>query len=75
MSLHDDAIAHGSGPNNSDRRRVGFTMRFSSTDVKCDLNVWPTFAAHLVRGVDEYNYNPVGKIPTEFDAPDCMRPE
>ena len=38
-------------------------MRFSPTDVKCDLSVWPTFESYLVRGVDEYNYNPVGKVP------------
>lgn len=74
VSLHTDALIHGSGPNLSDRLRIGFTMRYSPTEVKCDLDVWPTFAAFLVRGVDEYQHNPPGVVPTEFGAPDCMRP-
>jgi ectoine hydroxylase-related dioxygenase (phytanoyl-CoA dioxygenase family) len=72
ISLHHDGIAHGSGPNGSDRRRVGFTMRFSSTEVKCDLAVWPNFQAFLARGVDEYRHNPVGVPPTGYDAPTGM---
>jgi ectoine hydroxylase-related dioxygenase (phytanoyl-CoA dioxygenase family) len=72
ISLHHDGIAHGSGPNLSDRPRVGFTMRFSSTDVKCDLSVWPNFQAFLARGVDEYHHNPAGIPPTGFDAPTGM---
>ncbi len=74
ISLHDDAIVHGSGANHSNRRRVGFTMRFSSTDVKCDLNVWPTFQAFLVRGVDEYRHNPPGILPTENGITTTARP-
>jgi ectoine hydroxylase-related dioxygenase (phytanoyl-CoA dioxygenase family) len=73
ISLHHDGIVHGSGANESDRRRVGFTMRFSSTDVKCDLSVWPTFQAFLARGVDEHRYNPAGVPPTTNDAPTGMR--
>ncbi len=74
ISLHDDRLVHGSGPNLSERPRIGFTMRYSSTDVKCDLAVWPTFAAFLVRGVDKFDHNPRGVVPTGFEAPDCMRP-
>lgn len=74
ISLHHDGIAHGSRANLSGRRRVGFTMRFSGTDVKCDLSVWPTFRAFMARGVDEYGHNPPGEIPTENDAPHTMRP-
>jgi non-haem Fe2+, alpha-ketoglutarate-dependent halogenase len=69
ISLHHDGIAHGSGPNLSNRRRVGFTMRFSSTDVKCDLSVWPNFQAFMARGVDEYHHNPAGIPPTGYGAP------
>ena len=36
ISLHNDALLHGSDPNNSDRRRCGITMRFSPTNVKGD---------------------------------------
>ena len=73
ISLHDDALLHGSAANHSQRRRVGFTMRFSSTDVKCDLNVWPNFQAFLARGVDEYRLNPIGTPPTGYDAPTGMQ--
>lgn len=72
ISLHHDGIAHGSGPNRSDRLRVGFTMRFSSTDVKCDLSVWPNFQAFMARGIDRYNNNPPGVPPTENGAPTGM---
>lgn len=73
ISLHHDGLAHGSTANNSHRRRVGFTMRFSSTDVKCDLSVWPNFQAFLARGVDEYQHNPAGTPPTEYGAPTGMQ--
>jgi ectoine hydroxylase-related dioxygenase (phytanoyl-CoA dioxygenase family) len=72
ISLHHDGIAHGSSANLSQRRRVGFTMRFSSTDVKCDLSVWPNFQAFLARGVDEYRHNPPGVPPTGYGAPTGM---
>ncbi len=65
VSLHDDAAVHGSPANPSDRKRAGLTMRFSGTDVKNDLNVNPNFKTYLCRGVDRFNLNPVGVIPTE----------
>lgn len=65
ISIHDDKLVHGSPANHSDRRRAGLTIRYSSTTVKCDLSVNPHFKAHLCRGVDEYNHNPVGIIPTQ----------
>ena len=63
MSLHTDALLHGSEPNHSNRPRCGITMRFSPTYVKADLNVWPFFSTQLSRGVDKYEYNPVAPIP------------
>ena len=41
-------------------------MRFAPTNVRCDLSAegWSTFESYLVRGVDEYNHNPVGKVPS-----------
>ena len=33
-SLHDGRIVHGAGPNNSNRRRLGYTMRYISADVR-----------------------------------------
>ena len=69
ISLHDNQLLHGSGPNHSDRIRAGQTMRFCPTEVKCDLNVWPKFESYLVRGVDEFKHNPVGKEPKGYSYP------
>jgi non-heme Fe2+,alpha-ketoglutarate-dependent halogenase len=71
VSLHDDAAVHGSPANPSGRKRVGLTMRFSGTNVKNDLKVNPHFKTYLCRGVDCFNLNPVGGVPTEkFSRPD-----
>jgi len=64
-SLHDDRAIHGSQANPSNRRRAGLTIRYSGTNVKNDLKVNPNFKAYLCRGVDEFNYNPVGVAPTQ----------
>ncbi len=65
MSLHDDALIHGSGANGStDRIRAGITFRYIPTEVVCDLSVWPNFEVYPCRGVDEHCHNPVGKVPT-----------
>ena len=69
ISLHDDGLIHGSGPNTSDRMRCGYAMRFSPSEVKCDLSVWPHFEAYPVRGEDADAHNPVGKIPTSDGFP------
>ena len=63
ISLHNDALLHGSDANNSNRRRCGVTMRFSPTNVKGDLETWPFFETQLARGVDEYNLNPIAETP------------
>jgi non-heme Fe2+,alpha-ketoglutarate-dependent halogenase len=63
ISIHDDKIVHGSQGNTSDRRRVGLTIRYSPTEVKCDLSVNPNFKAYLCRGVDTFGHNPAGEIP------------
>ena len=69
ISLHDNQLLHGSGPNHSDRIRAVQIMRFCPTEVKCDLNVWPKFESYLVRGVDEFKHNPVGKEPKGYNYP------
>lgn len=33
ISLHDENIIHGSGPNNSDRLRCGLTIRYAASKV------------------------------------------
>lgn len=62
-SLHDDRAAHGSPANPSPRRRAGLTIRYSGTEVKNDLSINPHFKTYLCRGVDTYQYNPVGTPP------------
>jgi ectoine hydroxylase-related dioxygenase (phytanoyl-CoA dioxygenase family) len=63
ISVHDDKLVHGSPPNNSDNRRAGLTIRYSRTNVKCDLSINPHFKAYICRGADVYHYNPQGTIP------------
>jgi hypothetical protein len=63
ISLHDDGLVHGSGPNTSDRVRCGLTARYAPCEVKCDMSVWPTFETYMARGVDGYRLNPVGPVP------------
>lgn len=65
ISIHDDAMVHGSPANRSDRWRTGLAIRYSSTSVKSDMTKWPHFRAYPMRGVDEYNHNPKGEIPVE----------
>src|SRR5271156_4608964 len=52
MSLHHVRLIHGSDPNPSDRRRIGFAIRYLPTYVRqiAGSHDWAT----LVRGVDRY---------------------
>ena len=68
ISIHDDKLVHGSPPNTSDHRRAGLTIRYSRTNVKCDLSINPHFKTYLCRGVDKFKYNPHGPIPTKTYA-------
>lgn len=71
VSMHDDRAVHGSPANHSDRPRAGLTIRYSGTNVKNDLSINPNFKAYLVRGVDRYEHNPRGVVPTNrFGRPD-----
>jgi len=54
MSLHHVLLVHGSEPNGSDFRRIGFAIRYVPTYVK-QLSDVPD-SATLVRGTDEYGY-------------------
>jgi len=51
MSLHHVRIIHGSPPNNSDARRIGFAIRYIPTYVK---QIEGDDSATLVRGEDEF---------------------
>ncbi|MBX3112603.1 MAG: phytanoyl-CoA dioxygenase family protein [Fimbriimonadaceae bacterium] len=52
-SLHDGRIIHGSEANLSDKRRCGWTLRFTSTAVKFhDENFHGAHQVYLAKGVD-----------------------
>jgi hypothetical protein len=65
VSIHDDKLVHGSPGNPSPMRRAGLTIRYSKTNVKCDLAINPHFRTYLCRGVDEYRHNPRGMVPVQ----------
>jgi ectoine hydroxylase-related dioxygenase (phytanoyl-CoA dioxygenase family) len=54
MSLHHVRLVHGSAPNRSADRRIGFAMRFIPTSVAQTEGAADT--ATLVRGVDRYGH-------------------
>jgi ectoine hydroxylase-related dioxygenase (phytanoyl-CoA dioxygenase family) len=64
ISIHDDKLLHCSPANPSDRRRAGFTIRFSPNQVKCDLNVNPHFRIYQARG-QQCTHNPIGELPKQ----------
>lgn len=51
MSLHHVRLIHGSPPNSSPERRIGFAIRYIPTDVR---QIEGEDSATLVRGVDDY---------------------
>ncbi|HEY0909377.1 MAG TPA: phytanoyl-CoA dioxygenase family protein [Bradyrhizobium sp.] len=68
-SLHHVGIVHGSEPNRSDGRRVGFAIRYMSPRVKQTIAVQDS--ATLVRGVDRYGHfehEPAPKADMDPDA-------
>lgn len=64
ISIHDDQLLHASPGNPSDRRRAGFTIRYSPNRVVCDLSVNPHFRIYPARGA-VCTHNPHGTIPTQ----------
>lgn len=54
MSLHHVLIFHGSEPNESDSRRVGFAIRYVPTSVSQASGIRES--ALLIRGVDEFKH-------------------
>ena len=54
MSLHHVRLVHGSAPNHSNDRRIGFAMRFIPTSVAQVGG--GTDSATLVRGTDRFGH-------------------
>jgi hypothetical protein len=53
MSLHHVRLVHGSPPNTSDDRRIGFAIRYVPTSVS---QIAGTDSATLVRGADRFHH-------------------
>jgi phytanoyl-CoA dioxygenase PhyH len=70
MSLHHVGIVHGSEPNQSDRRRVGFAVRYMTPRVKQTIS--ETDGATLVRGTDPYHNFEHEPSPKANMAPEAL---
>lgn len=70
MSLHHARIVHGSGPNPSDRRRIGYSIRYIPTSVKRE---GPRESAGLARGVDSYLHFDLEPRPARDYDPAAVR--
>jgi hypothetical protein len=69
-SLHHVLLAHGSAPNKSDDRRIGFAIRYIPTHVKQAVGMRDS--ATLVRGVDTFNHFEHEPRPTADCTPDAL---
>ena len=70
MSLHHVRLIHGSDPNPSDRRRIGFAIRYIPTYVRQVAGSHDT--ATLVRGVDRYHHFEEERRPDADLSPDAI---
>lgn len=69
-SLHHVGIVHGSEPNRSDGRRVGFAIRYMTPRVRQTITV--TDGATLVRGEDRYGHFEHEPSPAYDMAPEAV---
>ena len=66
MSFHNIGIAHASGPNVTDDRRIGLSFHYMPTQTSQLNSDWD--CASLVRGVDRYRHFDQAPAPTcDFD--------
>ncbi len=70
MSLHHVQIVHGSSPNNSPLPRVGFVIRYISTETKQTTGIRDS--AMLVRGEDKFGNFDLEPEPTQDLDPDSL---
>jgi hypothetical protein len=69
MSLHHPYIIHGSNPNQTDEKRIGFAIRFVATRVKQSLL---HHAVILARGCDDYHHFEMLKEPPTDNIEECI---
>src|SRR5262249_61827351 len=70
MSPHHARIVHGSGPNRSARRRIGYSVRYIPTSVG---RQGPRESAGLARGTDRYGNFEIEPRPTHDYDPEAVR--
>lgn len=70
ISVHHALLVHGSEPNSSTLRRIGYTIRYVPTYVKQLADV--TDSATLVRGSDEYGHFLHEPAPRSDFHPDAL---
>jgi non-heme Fe2+,alpha-ketoglutarate-dependent halogenase len=70
MSLHHVGIVHGSEPNGSDGRRVGFAIRYMAPHVRQTLSA--ADGATLVRGTDRFGHFEHEPSPRADLAPEAV---
>lgn len=70
FSLHHVRIVHGSDPNRSNDRRIGFAIRYIPTYLKQIAG--PRDSAMLVRGVDNYDHFDMEPRPKSDNHPDAV---
>jgi len=70
-SFHSMTVIHGSAPNNSDDRRIGFAIQsYLPTHVTSETRV----PAQLVRGEDSFgNFDPIGRPTQDMAEGDVVR--
>lgn len=70
MSMHHVRLIHGSDPNPSPRRRIGFAIRYLPTHVRQVAG--PRDTATLVRGADRFgHFAPEPRPAADLDAAAC----
>ena len=70
MSIHNVRIAHASGPNTSDDRRIGISMHYMPTRARQLVGDWDSAA--LVRGEDRFHHFAPTPIPTRDMDPEAV---
>jgi hypothetical protein len=70
MSLHHVNIVHGSNPNRSDGKRIGFAIRYVAPDVHQTLD---HHAVVLARGRDDYHHYSLLLEPPSGDIDECIQ--
>ena len=69
-SLHNVGLAHASGPNRTDDRRIGVSMHYISTRTRQTVGGWDSAA--LVRGEDRYGHFHPAPVPSRDLDPDAV---